>query len=131
MNKKELSKYYYLTLEIKDIESKLSEIRGQSVGIARMTGMPFSSNVSNPTEKQVTMILKYTNKLENKKIQALEEIAKIEAYISEIKDIETRMIFNKRYIELKKWEKIALEMHMSERTVFRKHSQFFKEIKNV
>ena len=40
---------------------------------------------------------------------------------------EIRRIFNKRYIELKKWERIAQEMHMSERTIFRKHSQFLKE----
>ena len=127
MNKKELSKYYYLTLEIKDIENKLYELRNQSSGVARMTGMPFSSKVGNPTEKQVMLIEKYTEKLEKKKIKAMEEIIKIESYISEITDVETRLIFNKRYIELKKWEKIAVEMFMSERTIFRKHKDQLKK----
>lgn len=127
MNKKELSKYYYLTLEIKDIENKLYELRNQSSGVARMTGMPFSSQVGNPTEKQVMLIEKYTEKLEKKKIKAMEEIIKIESYISEITDVETRLIFNKRYIELKKWEKIAVEMFMSERTIFRKHKDQLKK----
>lgn len=131
MNKKELSKYYYLTLEIKDIENKLHEIRNQSSGVARMTGMPFSSQVGNPTEKQILLIEKYTEKLEKKKLQAMEEIIKIESYISEIKDVETRLIFNKRYIELKKWDVIAREMCMCERGVFKRHSDHLKGLKNV
>lgn len=131
MNKKELSKYYYLTLEIKDIENKLYELRNQSSGVARMTGMPFSSQVGNPTEKQVMLIEKYTEKLEKKKVKAMEEIIKIESYISEITDVETRLIFNKRYIELKKWDVIAKEMCMCERGVFQRHSDHLKGIKNV
>lgn len=131
MNKKELSKYYYLTLEILDIENKLKEIRNQSSGVSRMTGMPFSSQVGNPTEKQVMLIEKYTEKLEHKKLQAMEEIIKIENYISEIKDVETRLIFNKRYIELKKWDAIAKEMHMCERSVFKRHSDYLKGKKYV
>ena len=131
MNKKELSKYYYLTLEILDIENKLKEIRNQSSGVSRMTGMPFSSQVGNPTEKQVMLIEKYTEKLEHKKLQAMEEIIKIENYISEIKDVETRLIFNKRYIELKKWDVIAREMNMCERGVFQRHSDHLKGMDNV
>ena len=48
-------------------------------------------------------------------------MVKIENIIAKINDTEIRRIFNKRYIELKKWERIAQEMHMSERTIFRKH----------
>lgn len=127
MNKKQLSKYYYLSLEIKDIQSKLEEIRTQSVGVAKMTGMPFSTKVGNPTEEQAMLIIKYTQRLEKKQSKALAELLKIEDYISNIEDVETRLIFTKRYIELKKWEKIALEMFMSERTIFRKHKDQLKK----
>lgn len=127
MNKKQLSKYYYLSLEIKDIQSKLEEIRTLSVGVAKMTGMPFSTKVGNPTEEQAMLIIKYTQKLEKKQSKALAELLKIEDYISNIEDVETRLIFTKRYIELKKWEKIALEMFMSERTIFRKHKDQLKK----
>jgi len=132
MDRKTLSKYYHLSQEIKEIEEKIIMIKDQMPSGSRITGMPFSgNNKSDPTERKVQLIIKYTEILENKKNQAIEEMVKIENIISTIEDIEIRRIFNKRYIELKKWEKIALEMHMSERTVFRKHSQFFKEIKNV
>ena len=126
MNKKQLSKYFYLSLEINDIENKIYEIRNKSVGISRLTGMPFVPGTGNPVENQVALIEKYTEKLNKKKLLALEEILKIEEYIQNIEDIETRMIFNKRYVELKPWHQIAREMYMSEPTVFRKHKNQLK-----
>lgn len=127
MNKKELSKYYYLSLEIKSLEERILTIRNKSVGISNITGMPFSMNKSNPVEKQIQLIATLTERLELKKAQALEEMLKIEQYINTIKDVETRLIFSKRYIELKKWDLIAREMYMSERSVFRKHSNYLRK----
>ena len=53
-----------------------------------MTGMPFSSQVGNPTEKQILLIEKYTEKLEKKneveetpvevEVPAVEEPAQVE-----------------------------------------------------
>jgi len=131
MDRKTLSKYYHLTQEIKEIEEKIIIIKSEMPSCSKTTGMPVSGNISNPTERKVQLILKYTELLENKKNLALEEMVKIENIIAKINDTEIRRIFNKRYIELKKWERIAQEMHMSERTIFRKHSQFLKECKNV
>ena len=48
---------------------------------------------------------------------------KIEDFIDSIKNPEIRMIFRYRYIELMEWNKIAMLVHMSERTVFRKHRE--------
>ena len=56
----------------------------------------------------------------------MQEMIKIEKFISEIVDIETRLIFSKRYIELKGWEKIGEEMHMSKRTAQRIHKKFLE-----
>ena len=60
----------------------------------------------------------------------MEELIKIEDYISSIEDIELRQIFDKRYVQLKSWEVIANEIHMSERNVFRKVSKYLKENKD-
>ena len=126
MNKKELSKYYYLSLEIKNMEEKIIELKNKSTGVASITGMPFSPGISNPTENQIILIEKYIEKLNIMKEEALEEMLKIEDYISKIEDIETRLIFKKRYIELKKWDLIAREMSMCERGVFKRHSDYLK-----
>ena len=44
-------------------------------------------------------------------------------FIDSINDPEIRMIFRYRYIELMEWNKIVMLVHMSERTVFRKHRE--------
>ncbi|MBQ2892252.1 MAG: DUF1492 domain-containing protein [Bacilli bacterium] len=130
MTKKELSKYYYLSREIKDLEERIQTLQNQSVGVSKLTGMPFSNEKSNPVEKRAELLITLKNKLEKRKTKSLEELIKIEKCISAIEDIETRMIMTKRYIELKSWEKISMEMYMSERTLFRKQKAYFKEANN-
>ncbi len=127
MNKKELSKYYYLSIEIKNLEERIITVKNKSVGISHITGMPFVNTNTSPIERQIELLSSLTAKLEYKKALALEELLKIEQYISSIPDIETRLIFSKRYIEFKKWDLIAREMYMSERSVFRKHSNYLKK----
>lgn len=127
MNKKELSKYYLISKDIKNIEMKIQELNETILSSSKITGMPHSNDVSNPTERIVLLIEKYKSKLEKKKLDAIERLLKIENYLLTIQDIETKQIFNKRYIELKPWIVIAREMHMSERTVYRKHKNQLKD----
>jgi hypothetical protein len=130
MNKKELSKYYHLTNEIKDLQEKIKELDLTLISSPLLTGMPHSNKVSNPTEQRNILILALKRKLEIREAKAMEELIKIEDYISSIEDIELRQIFDKRYVQLKSWEVIANEIHMSERNVFRKVSKYLKENKD-
>lgn len=131
MTKQQLSKYFYLVLEIKDIEKKLEELNNKTIGAIRISDTPFGKTITDLVSSQLELIEKYNIKLEKKRIKAIEELLKIEDYISGIQDIETRLIFTKRYIELKKWEVIALEMNMCERGVFQRHSDYLKGKDNV
>ena len=126
MTKKELSKYYYLSLEIKDLEDRIEILNETSVGSSKITGMPIAHTNESPIERRVELIIRLKNKLEKRKCRALEEMDKIEQYLSTIEDIETRLIFYKRYLDFKSWEEIADEMYMSERSVYRKHSNCLK-----
>ena len=130
MNKKELSKYYHLKNEIKDLQEKIKELDLTLISSPLLTGMPHSNKVSNPTEQRNILILTLKRKLEIREAKAMEELIKIEDYISSIEDIELRQIFDKRYVQLKSWEVIANEIHMSERNVFRKVSKYLKENKD-
>lgn len=131
MTKGQLSKYYYLSLEIKEIEEKIQSIRETSVGSTKLTGMPTSHNNESPLEKRVELLITLSEKLEHRKNKAIEEMTKVEQFLSTIVDSETRLIFNKRYIEFKRWDKIAQELHMSESSVFRRHKKQLSEAGNV
>ncbi len=130
MNKKELSKYYHLTNEIKDLQEKIKELDLTLISSPLLTGMPHSNKISNPTEQRNILMLTLKRKLEIREARAMEELIKIEDYISSIEDTELRQIFDKRYVQLKSWEVIANEIHMSERNVFRKVSKYLKENKD-
>ena len=127
LTKKELSKYYYLSLEIKDLEERKRMLEQTSIGSAKLTGMPKAKfNNTSHTERIIELIDEIDKRLDKRKIEAMQEMIKIEKFISEIVDIETRLIFSKRYIELKGWEKIGEEMHMSKRTAQRIHKKFLE-----
>lgn len=127
MTKKELSKYYYLSLEIKDLEDRIESINETTIGASKITGMPIVHSNESPIERKVELLIRLKDKLEKRKIQALEEMEKIEKYISTINDIETRIIFNKRYLDFKSWDDISEEMYMSVRSVYRKHSNWLRK----
>lgn len=127
MTKKELSKYYYLSLEIKDLEDRIESINETTIGSSKITGMPIVHSNESPIERKVELLIRLKDKLEKRKIQALEEMEKIEKYISTINDIETRIIFNKRYLDFKSWDDISEEMYMSVRSVYRKHSNWLRK----
>jgi DNA-directed RNA polymerase specialized sigma subunit len=127
MTKKELSKYYYLSLEINDLEERIETLNETTIGSSQITGMPVTHGNESPIERKVEKLIRLKEKLEKRKSQAFDEMEKIEKYISTIDDIETRLIFNKRYLDFKSWDEIAEEMFMSERTVYRKHSNWLKK----
>jgi len=129
MNKRELSKYYYITLEIRELEERILEVQNTIIGSSKLTGMPRGSGKSDPVNKTTELLITLKNKLEKRKAEAMVKLLQIEEYISKIDDAELRLIFSKRYIELKKWEQIANELCMSLRSVHRKHSEYLERNK--
>ena len=126
----ELRKYYYLSIEIKQIKEKLQMIAEQSVGVSELTGMPHGTGISDPVGRKFELLDKYSRKLELKEIEAIEEMIKIESFIETIDDVVARLIFNKRYIELKSWTKISIEMKMSERHILRIQRKYLEDGNN-
>lgn len=106
MSEKELSKYYYLKKEIKDLEERI-ETLGNGVGSIKISDMPKGSpKISSIEEKIVELKEKWINA----RVSALEEYLRIETYINSIEDIEIRLIARYRYLDLLSWEQIALKI---------------------
>ncbi len=54
--------------------------------------------------------------------------AEIVKTVSVIKEPEQRYVLEKRYLEFKKWEDIAVEMHRSLRSIYRLHGEALKNV---
>ena len=126
MTKEELSKYYYLKQEIKQIEDKIKEIDSTFMRASLINCEKFERKLSNPQEKRMILIEKYEQKLEIAIKKSIEELIKIEEFINSIEDPENRMIFRYRYIELKSWNEISSLIHISRSAIFERHNKILK-----
>lgn len=102
MTEKELSKYYWLRKEIKDLEERLAEF-GYGISATKLdkeiSGITSTESIQ---EKRIVIIEKWISA----RVSALEEYLKIESYIESVEDSEIRQIMRYRFLDLKKWNEI-------------------------
>lgn len=126
MTEKELSKYFWLKKEVKNIENQLEEF-GDGVGAVKYEEKIGSSGLfSSIQEKRAILI----EKLINARLDALEEYIKIESYIDTIEDNEIKMIMRLRFQQLKSWDEIGIEMDKDRTAVAKKLRRFLKSLEN-
>lgn len=116
MTEQELSKYYWLKKEIKDLEDRLKEF-GYGISSTRLdkeiSGIISTDSIQ---EKRIIIVEKWISA----RVSALEEYLKIESYIETVEDSEIRQIMRYRFLDLLSWEKIGEEMNYERTTVSKK-----------
>lgn len=127
MSEKDLSKYYWLNKEIKDLEDKIKEL-GDGVGSIKYgdTIKGIGGKHSSIQEK----IVELKSIWMERRISSLEEYIKIEKYIAEIDDTEIRTIMNYRFKDLKSWDEIGILMDKDRTTVAKKMRKYLKNSPN-
>lgn len=85
-------------------------------------GMPHGSGISKPTEDKAIRLAAKAVRWKAAELEALEIRQTIFTVISEIPGVEGDVLFAK-YIELRKWEDIAEEMHYSVRGIYGIHGR--------
>lgn len=123
MTEKELSKYYYLKREIKDLEDRLKEL---GVGLSAINlDKELSSGSSEHTSIQEKIAI-IKDKWINARLSALEEYLKIENYIETVEEVEIRQIMRYRFLDLYDWYKIGEVLHCDRTTVSKKLRKYLK-----
>lgn len=123
MTEKELSKYYWLRKEIKDLEERLAEF-GYGVSATKLdkeiSGITSTDSIQ---EKRIIIIEKWISA----RVSALEEYLKIESYIESVEDSEIRQIMRYRFLDLKKWNEIDKLMICGKDYAKKKYYQYRKK----
>lgn len=123
MTEKELSRYYYLKREIKDLEDRLKEL---GVGLSAINlDKELSSGSSEHTSIQEKIAI-IKDKWINARLSALEEYLKIENYIETVEEVEIRQIMRYRFLDLYDWYKIGEVLHCDRTTVSKKLRKYLK-----
>ena len=111
MTKKELTQLYYLDKEIKKDKERLEELETKATKTTQgITGMSFGGGTLNKVESFAVEIAEQRELIEEKVKRCIVLENRIYRFINTIDDSLTRQIFTERYIKLKPWLKIALDI---------------------
>ena len=111
MTIKELSKYHNIKIEIKQLEDTVKELELTIIGSSNITGMPITiSGNSSPTERIGIKLAQLKLKIENKKESLIDEVHKIEDFLTTVEEEEIRIIIRERFLNGKTWDDIAKGM---------------------
>ena len=123
MTEQELSKYYWVKKEIKDLEDRLREF-GYGISSTKLD-KEISRVISTESiqEKRVIIVEKWINA----RVSALEEYLKIESYIETVEDSEIRQIMRYRFLDLYDWYKIGELLHYDRTTAAKKMRAYIKK----
>ena len=131
MNAKEyLKQAFYLD---KRINSKLEQVESLNALATKATStlsdMPKSpSRGTSKLEDTIVKIIDLQEEI-NRDIDKLVDLkSEMECVLKNIKDSQTRIIFEKRYLCYKNWEDIALDMNLNVRHIHRIHNRGLEEI---
>lgn len=78
MTKEILLSYSSLLKEIERLNEKIKELESTTIRSYRMSDVLYDKNRSNPQEVRLLLIEKYLDLLEEKRIEALEQVIRIE-----------------------------------------------------
>lgn len=109
MTVNELSQLYYLNREIEIDQKRLQELEAIACGprAAALTGMPRTPGISNPVERYAAEIVDLQAIIAAKNIQCIHERQRLERYIADIDDSDTRLIFTLRFVNGLPWTQVA------------------------
>ena len=108
MTVRELSQLYYLQKEVQADQERLKRLEAKLVpGAPALTGMPRSSDIGRPSERQAAEIADLKAQIAERIARCDQERQKLDAYIDSIPDSLTRLVFRYRFADCLRWEEVA------------------------
>lgn len=130
IKKEYLNSYKNLCRKLKSLEEQLESLREseQSAKIQQITDMPHGNKQTDLSDYMVKLD-KILSKVIRTKKECMDRKLDIESHIADMPDGIECAILRKRYIELKPWEKICVEVGYSWMQTHRLHSNALSNIK--
>lgn len=125
----ELSKYQSIKAEIKQLREYIDEIESTTISSSKINDLPVSGIVNNdrPTERIAFKLVDLRAKLTKKHEQLVDEMNKVEDFLSTVNDNEIRIIIRKRFLDGKTWKEVSKEIISDRSTPYYRLKKYFKE----
>lgn len=129
LTKNILKDYQGLLLEEKQLQEQLEIWKAKAVSASGdLDNMPHGSGISDPTSRYAVKITEIKKMLENKHIEIVLELERIEKAIDNLRP-QYRYIMREYYINDKTWSQIAVDTNYSIQRVWQMHGEALKNIR--
>lgn len=107
MTRKELNQYFWLNVEVADLEERLEELECKATKTTQtISAVPGAGGISDKTAIGAQMA-EIRTMIEDRKTRAENKKNEILAYINGVDDCIMRMILTYRFIDRNSWNKVA------------------------
>ena len=122
--KEYLNRYKDAVVLVKQLDKELRSLQYEagSVGIS-LDGMPHGTNVSDKTGNYAAKIADMVIEVIEQRTEALAVRREVWTTVGKIKNTDARRVIYMRYLELKRFEEIAVDMNYGIRNVYRLHGE--------
>lgn len=119
--------------QVRQIDEQMRIIQSQISNIVELSGLsydkiPTQPNGDSKVAKLAMRRVELLDKYERKRDELLKARYEVTDTILTLKGMYQQEILFKRYVELKRWKRIAREMNLSERMVFNVHREALQTI---
>ena len=117
---------------IRQIEEDIAYINKTLDSIPQIfDGMPRGSGISNKTAKEAEKLWQLQNDLIAARTRAAQKREEVANLIRQVKNVQHMNLLRLRYIELKGWAQVSIDMDRDPRWVFRMHNLALEEILKI
>lgn len=117
---------------IRQIEEDIAYINKTLDSIPQIfDGMPRGSGISNKTAKEAEKLWQLQNDLIAARTRAVQKREEVANLIRQVKNVQHTNLLRLRYIELKGWAQVSIDMDRDPRWVFRMHNLALEEILKI
>jgi len=125
-----LSQLQYLKGEIDDLSQRIAELElAAQGGAGRVTGMPRGGRKADRIAECAVKIADLRDKMDDRRMDCMEELARLYDFIDDIPDSLTRQIFSLRYIDGLSWQQVAFGIGESDEQFPRRvHNRYLRKL---
>lgn len=124
-----LSQLKYLRREVDELSQRIAELELEAQGgSGRITGLPRSHRTDDRVARAAACMADLRDRMEARRLDCMEELGRLYAFIDDVDDSQMRQILSARYIDGLSWQRIAMRIDEGDEQVPRRlHNRFLQK----
>lgn len=124
-----LSQLRYLKQEVDELSQRIAQLELEAQGgVGRISGMPGRRGNTDRVAEYAVKIAGVRERMEQRRIDCMEELGRLYAFIDDVEDSQMRRILSARYIDGLSWQDVAWRIDETDEQVPRRlHNRFLQK----